>query len=67
MIFTKPAAATLPAIFAWAARHTEEVNRFHSPITRFPVFANDAAAAAGNLKVGSPYVDTNGFVRRRMV
>jgi hypothetical protein len=42
------------------------MNRFHMPINRWPVFANDAAAAAGNLKVGSGYVTPDGFAKRRM-
>lgn len=43
-----------------------DLNRFHQPISLWPVFANDTAAKAANLKVGTGYIDTNGFARRVM-
>lgn len=64
MIFSAP---TSPDMRAWAMRHVDEINRFHAPISQWPVFANDAAAAAGNLKVGNGYVTPDGVARRRMI
>jgi hypothetical protein len=43
-----------------------DLNRFHPPISLFPVFADDTAAAAAGLKVGRGYVTPDGFVKRRM-
>lgn len=51
---------------AWARRLTDDLNRFLPPIDALPTFADDAAAAAGNLKVGQPYVTPSGSVRRRV-
>lgn len=48
------------------SRLVEDLNRFHPTIDRLPVFADDVAAAAANLKVGHPYVTPDGFVKRRM-
>jgi hypothetical protein len=67
MIFASPKTAALVDIFKWATRHTEDINRFHAPPRRWPTFANDAAAAAGRLPVGDPYVTPDGFMRRRVV
>ena len=64
MIFTPPTGADMPSIKAWADRHIAEMNRFHQPISLWPVFADDTAAKAGKLKVGAGYVDPNGFARR---
>lgn len=64
MIFTSPTGADTPSIKAWADRLTSELNRFHAPINRWPVFADDTAAKAGQLNVGDGYVDANGFARR---
>jgi hypothetical protein len=66
MIFSAPVNKTLDGIHAGFSRLVDELNRFHPTISRLPVFADDAAAAAGLLKVGDAYVDPNGFVRRRM-
>jgi hypothetical protein len=62
MIFTAPQGD----MRAWAMRHVDEINRFHPPVDLWPIFANDAAAAAGNLKIGRGYVTPDGAVRRRM-
>jgi hypothetical protein len=51
---------------AWARRLTDDLNRFVQSIDSLPVFADDAAAAAGSLKIGQPYVATDGQVRRRI-
>jgi hypothetical protein len=45
-------------------RLVADLNRFHPTIDRMPTFADNASAKAANLKVGAPYVDDNGFVRR---
>lgn len=66
MIFTHPASKALDAVHAAVVRLVDELNRFHPTISRLPVFANDAAAQSGQVKIGEPYVDTNGFVRRRL-
>jgi hypothetical protein len=66
MIFTGPASRTIEAVAAGMQRLVDELNRFHPTISRLPTYANDAAAADGNLKVGDGYVDSNGFVRRRL-
>lgn len=63
MIFAAPAGND---VRAWAMRHVDEMNRFHPTIDTWPVFANDADAAAGNLKIGRGYVTPDGVVRRRM-
>lgn len=55
-----------PDLDAWARRHVDDLNRFHPTVDNLPVFANDAAAAAGRLKVGAGYVSPDGVVRRRM-
>lgn len=65
MIFAAPANKTLDGIHGAFSRLVDELNRFHPTISRLPVFADDAAAEAGGLKVGDGYVDPNGFVRRR--
>lgn len=65
MIFSHPPDGSLAAIFAWAKRHIDEMNRFHMPVNRWPTFADNAAAAAGNLKVGEPYATPDGQLRRR--
>jgi hypothetical protein len=66
MIFTGPQNKTLEGIGAAVQRLVDEINRFHQPIARWPVFADDAAAADGNLKVGDGYVTPEGIARRRM-
>jgi hypothetical protein len=50
---------------AWARRLTDELNRFLPTLDALPTFADDAAAQAGNLKVGQGYVTPDGIVRRR--
>ena len=66
MIFSAPASKTLDGVSAWASRFVDEINRFHQPVNRWPTFADDAAAAEGNLKVGYPYVTPDGQLRRRV-
>jgi hypothetical protein len=66
MIFTPPSLPTLPGILGWGQRLTEELNRFHPPISLWPVFEDDAAALAGQLKVGDGYVTPEGIARRVM-
>jgi hypothetical protein len=48
------------------SRLVDELNRFHPTANRWPTFADDAAAAAGNLKVGEPYATPEGALRRRV-
>jgi hypothetical protein len=48
------------------ARLIVDLNRFHPPLSLLPVFADNDAAKAANLKVGRGYVDPDGFVRRVM-
>lgn len=66
MIFSADPGLGPDGLKAAFSRLVDDLNRFHPTITRLPVFADDAAAAAGRVKVGEPYVDTNGFVRRRL-
>jgi hypothetical protein len=66
MIFSAPVNKTLDGIHGAFSRLVDELNRFHPTISRLPVFADDAAAAGGQLKIGDGYVDPSGFVRRRM-
>jgi hypothetical protein len=49
----------------WARRLVDDLNR-SSTIEDLPVFANDAAAAAGNVAVKAGYVTPDGIVRRRV-
>jgi hypothetical protein len=67
MIFANPANDSQSGMVAWAKRLIQDINRHHPPASRWPTFANDAAAAAGNLKVGYPYVTPTGEMRRRVV
>jgi len=66
MIFSHPASKALDAVYAGLVRLVDELNRFHPTISRLPTFADDTAAADGNLKVGDPYVTPDGFVKRRV-
>ena len=43
-----------------------QLNAFFQRLANLPDYANDAAAAAGNLKVGYPYVTPDGQLRRRV-
>lgn len=58
--------ATPPAEDPGMKRLVDDLNRFHPTVDRWPVFADDAAAKAANLKVGYPYVTPDGFCKRRM-
>lgn len=64
MIFTAPTGDDLRA---WAMRLVDELTRFHPTLDTYPIFADDAAAAAGRLDIGRGYVTPAGAVRRRMV
>lgn len=66
MIFSAPINKSLEGLHAGFSRLVDELNRFHPTISRMPVFADDAAASDGQLKVGDPYVTPDGFVKRRM-
>jgi hypothetical protein len=52
-------------VYEWAKRLIEDLNRTPG-ISDLPVFADDAAAAAGNVPTDGGYVTPSGFVRRRM-
>jgi hypothetical protein len=65
MIFAPPTGSSNDQLAAWARRLTDDLNRFVPPIDSLPEFADDAAAGAGNLKIGQPYVASDGQVRRR--
>lgn len=67
MILAPPTGNSNDQLAAWARRLVDDLNRFLAPIDGLPVFADDAAAAAGNVKVGQPYVATDGQVRRRIL
>jgi hypothetical protein len=66
MNLAAPTGNDLPALSAWARRITGDLNRFFQPLDSLPTFADDAAAASGNLKVGQGYVTPDGIVRRRV-
>jgi hypothetical protein len=66
VIFSHPVGKSLDALHASFTRLIDELNRFHPTISRLPVFADDTAAADGQLKVGDGYVTPDGFVKRRM-
>jgi hypothetical protein len=63
MIFQLPKASD---VFGSLKTLVEDLNRFHPDPSRYPTFADNASALAANLKVGAPYVDSNGFMRRVM-
>lgn len=65
-LFAPPTGSSTDQIAAWARRLTDDLNRFLPPIDSLPTFADDSAAANGNLKVGQPYVTPDGIVRRRV-
>jgi hypothetical protein len=62
MIFRAP----LGDLGAWAKDFVRDLNRFHPTISRLPTFADDTAAAAGNLPVGQGYATPTGEIRRRV-
>lgn len=51
---------------AWARRATDDINRFMLGIEELPIYADDAAAAAGKLNVGFGYRTPDGQVRWRV-
>jgi hypothetical protein len=65
MKFAHPAGNSSDQIAAWARRLTDDLNRFVQLPEAYPTFADDAAAAAGNLKVGQPYRSPDGLLRWR--
>jgi hypothetical protein len=66
MRFAPPTGNSNDQLAAWARRLVDDLNRFLPSIDSLPTFADDDAAEAGNLKVGAPYVDSSGIVRRRL-
>lgn len=66
MRLAPPAGTSLDSLFAWARRVTDDINRSRPTIDSLPSFADDSEAANSNLKVGQPYVDPEGIVRRRV-
>ncbi len=66
MILSPPSGSDNSALAAWARRLIDDLNRFFSRPQDWPVFADDAAAADGRLKVGEPYVTPTGELRRRV-
>ena len=67
MIFAPPTGNSNDQLAAWAKRLVDDINRFHPTPDTWPIFANDAAAANGNLKVGQPYRTPDGTFRWRVV
>lgn len=65
MRLAPPLQGSLPALFAWAKRLVDDLNR-SSELEGLPVFADDASAAAGRVAAGGHYVTPEGVVRRRM-
>lgn len=55
----------IASVYAWARRLVDDLNR-EPGIGDYATFPNDAAAAAGNVKIGDGYVTPDGIVRRRM-
>lgn len=66
MIFAHPTGDTLESLRAAFTRLVTDLNRFHQTPSRWPTFADDSAAKAGNLKVGDPYATPDGILRRRV-
>jgi hypothetical protein len=54
------------ALYAWASRLIDDLNRTDPSIDALPTFTGDAEAAAGNVRVGQGYVTPDGIVRRRI-
>lgn len=66
MRFLAPTSNDLPGLLAWLRQFVDDLNRFSPPPQAWPTFVDDAAAAAGNLNVGDPYVTPTGSMRRRV-
>lgn len=66
MNFAAPSGGDLQAVLAWARRLVDDLNRFLPTAAELPVFADDAAASVGRVKVGEEYVTPDGFRKRRM-
>ena len=66
MKYAHPTSADVQALYAFAARLVDDLNRTVGSIEDLRVFTNDAAAAAGNVRIGQGYVTPDGIVRRRV-
>lgn len=66
MNLAPPTGTGIGAIEAWARRLVDDLNRFAVSVEDLPTFADDAAAAAGRVKIGQGYVTPAGLVRRRV-
>jgi hypothetical protein len=54
------------AIYAWAKRLVDDLNRSPAGVTDLPTHADDTVAGAANVAVGEGYVTPDGIVRRRV-
>jgi hypothetical protein len=50
---------------AWARRLIDDLNRISDPVSELQEFADDTAAGAGGIAIGSGYRATDGSVRWR--
>lgn len=50
----------------WAKRLVDDLNRKPDYVSGLPSYADDTAAGAAGLPIGSGYVDGSGVVRRRI-
>lgn len=66
MKLAHPFGTDLPSLAAWARRLVDDLNRFAPTDAELPTFADDAAAAAGRVKVGDGYYTPDGVRRRRV-
>lgn len=66
MNLAPPTGSDLNSLTAWARRLVDDLNRFFQSPTDWPVFADDAAAAAGRVKVGEGYRTPDGQFRWRI-
>lgn len=66
MSVRQPTGADPQALYAWARQLVDDINRFLPTAGELPLFADDAEAADGRVKVGEEYVTPEGFRKRRM-
>lgn len=66
MNLAPPTGSGIASVEAWARRLIDDLNRFAVSVEDLPTFADDAAAAAGRVKIGQGYVTPAGVVRRRV-
>lgn len=66
MSFSRAKRSDLSGIASAFGKLVDDLNRFHPPAWKYPVFVDDLEAANGNLKVGYPYVTPDGFIKRRV-